>query len=55
VLEVNWRATHIDTGSGLLIMPNSARLGVLHEFQSATGHPLPRRQHRVLGRRPGRG
>ena len=23
VLEVNWRATHIDTGSGLLIMPNS--------------------------------
>lgn len=24
VLEVNWRATHIDTGSGLLIMPNSA-------------------------------
>jgi small-conductance mechanosensitive channel len=24
VVEVNWRATHIDTGSGLLIMPNSA-------------------------------
>ena len=23
MLEVNWRATHIDTGSGLLIMPNS--------------------------------
>ena len=23
VLEVNWRATHIDTGGGLLIMPNS--------------------------------
>jgi small-conductance mechanosensitive channel len=23
VVEVNWRATHIDTGSGLLIMPNS--------------------------------
>jgi small-conductance mechanosensitive channel len=23
VAEVNWRATHIDTGSGLLIMPNS--------------------------------
>ena len=23
VLEVNWRATHIDTGSGLLVMPNS--------------------------------
>lgn len=23
VTEVNWRATHIDTGSGLLIMPNS--------------------------------
>jgi small-conductance mechanosensitive channel len=24
VIEVNWRATHIDTGSGVLIMPNSA-------------------------------
>ncbi len=23
MVEVNWRATHIDTGSGLLIMPNS--------------------------------
>lgn len=23
VVEVNWRATHIDTGGGLLIMPNS--------------------------------
>jgi small-conductance mechanosensitive channel len=23
VVEVNWRATHIDTGAGLLIMPNS--------------------------------
>ena len=23
VVEVNWRATHIDTGSGMLIMPNS--------------------------------
>jgi small-conductance mechanosensitive channel len=23
VVEVNWRATHIDTGNGLLIMPNS--------------------------------
>jgi small-conductance mechanosensitive channel len=23
VVEVNWRATHIDTGSGLMIMPNS--------------------------------
>jgi len=24
VVEVNWRATYIDTGSGMLIMPNSA-------------------------------
>jgi small-conductance mechanosensitive channel len=24
VVEVNWRATHIDTGTGILIMPNSA-------------------------------
>ena len=23
VVEVNWRATHIDTGSGMMIMPNS--------------------------------
>ncbi|RDH79393.1 hypothetical protein DVS77_06430 [Mycolicibacterium moriokaense] len=23
VVEVNWRATHIDTGAGLLVMPNS--------------------------------
>ena len=23
VVEVNWRATHIDTGSGMLVMPNS--------------------------------
>ena len=23
VVEVNWRATHIDTGNGLLVMPNS--------------------------------
>ncbi|AQA06742.1 hypothetical protein BVC93_26535 [Mycobacterium sp. MS1601] len=27
VVEVNWRATHIDTGSGLQIMPNSALAG----------------------------
>jgi len=24
VVEVNWRATHIDTGTGMMIMPNSA-------------------------------
>ena len=24
VVEVNWRATHIDTGGGMMIMPNSA-------------------------------
>ncbi|ULE32392.1 mechanosensitive ion channel domain-containing protein [Mycobacterium sp. IDR2000157661] len=27
VVEVNWRATHIDTGAGLLIMPNSVLAG----------------------------
>lgn len=27
VVEVNWRATHIDTGSGLLITPNSVLAG----------------------------
>jgi small-conductance mechanosensitive channel len=27
VVEVNWRATHIDTGSGLQVMPNSVLAG----------------------------
>jgi small-conductance mechanosensitive channel len=27
VIEVNWRATHIDTGSGMQIMPNSVLAG----------------------------
>ena len=27
VVEVNWRATHIDTGNGMQIMPNSALAG----------------------------
>ena len=27
VVEVNWRATHIDTGSGMQIMPNSVLAG----------------------------
>ena len=27
VVEVNWRATHIDTGSGLLVTPNSVLAG----------------------------
>jgi small-conductance mechanosensitive channel len=27
VVEVNWRATHIDTGAGMLIMPNSVLAG----------------------------
>lgn len=27
VVEVNWRATHVDTGSGLQIMPNSVLAG----------------------------
>lgn len=27
VVEVNWRATHIDTGKGILVMPNSVLAG----------------------------
>ncbi len=35
VVEVNWRATHIDTGRGLQIMPNSVLAArVLHQFLS---------------------
>jgi small-conductance mechanosensitive channel len=42
VVEVNWRATHIDTGSGLLIMPNSALAAAsFTNFSRPPGtHPL---------------
>lgn len=34
VVEVNWRATHIDTGSGMQIMPNSVLAGASFTNQS---------------------
>ena len=55
VVEVNWRATHIDTGSG---HDDHAQLGagrrVVHQLQPAAGYPLARGHHRVLGRRSAR-
>ena len=55
VVEVNWRATHIDTGSG---MHDHAQLGagrrVVHQLQPAAGHPLAPGHHRVRGRRSAR-
>ena len=48
VVEVNWRATHIDTGSGLLIMPElGAGRRVVHQLQPAARRPLDQRDHRV--------
>ena len=41
VVEVNWRATHIDTGSGLLIMPNS----VLAAASFTNSQPAAGRAH----------
>lgn len=42
VVEVNWRATHIDTGSGLQIMPNSVLAGASFTNLSrpAGAHPI---------------
>jgi len=40
VVEVNWRATHIDTGTGLQIMPNSALAAA-----SFTNHSRPHGSH----------
>ncbi len=42
VVEVNWRATHIDTGSGLLIMPNAALAAA-----SFTNYSRPPGAHRL--------
>jgi small-conductance mechanosensitive channel len=39
VAEVNWRATHIDTRSGLLIMPNSALAAA--SFPTSGAHRAP--------------
>ena len=55
VVEVNWRATHIDTGSGLLIMPNSVLAAAsFTNFSRPPGSPFPHCHHGVLARRPAR-
>jgi small-conductance mechanosensitive channel len=43
VVEVNWRATHIDTGSGMLIMPNSVLATT-----SFTNHSRPPGTHSLV-------
>ena len=43
VVEVNWRATHIDTGSGLQIMPNSVLAGA-----SFTNLSRPAGPHKIM-------
>lgn len=41
VVEVNWRSVHIDTGSGILIMPNSSLAGASFTNLSRTGGTYP--------------
>ena len=43
VVEVNWRATHIDTGSGMQIMPNSMLAGA-----SFTNLSQPASAHKIM-------
>ncbi len=55
VVEVNWRATHIDTGSGLQIMPNSVLAAA--SFTNLSRPPGAHSHHRhdgVLGGRSAR-
>ena len=55
VVEVNWRATHIDTGSGMMIMPNSALAAAsFTNFSRPSGTHSLAGHHRVLGRRSAR-
>ena len=42
VVEVNWRATHIDTGGNLLVMPNAELAGA-----SFTNYSRPPGEHRL--------
>ena len=40
VVEVNWRAVHIDTGTGIQIIPNAALAGgLVHQPQRAGRSP----------------
>jgi small-conductance mechanosensitive channel/CRP-like cAMP-binding protein len=41
VVEVNWRSVHIDTGNGILIMPNSSLAGSSFTNLSRTGGSFP--------------
>lgn len=41
VVEVNWRSVHIDTGSGILIVPNSSLAGASFTNLSRTGGTYP--------------
>lgn len=41
VVEVNWRSVHIDTGAGILIMPNSSLAGASFTNLSRTGGTFP--------------
>ena len=45
VVEVNWRAIHIDTGSGLQIMPNSVLAGASFTNLSRPGGPPQDHDH----------
>ena len=55
VVEVNWRAVHIDTGSGIRIMPNSVLAGNrVHESQPPAGRAQAVGDDDVLQRRPAR-
>ena len=48
VVEVNWRATHIDTGNGLQIIPNSMLAGcVVHQPEPTAWRALDLGGHRV--------
>jgi small-conductance mechanosensitive channel len=41
VVEVNWRATHINTGGGLLVMPNSVLAAASFTTSRGARRPLP--------------
>ena len=55
VIEVNWRAVHIDTGSGMRIMPNSMLATTLvHQSHPPARHAQIVGDDHILHRRPAR-
>jgi small-conductance mechanosensitive channel len=53
VVEVNWRATHIDTGSGLQIIPNSVlAVASFSNLSRPPGYPFTHRHHGIRAQRP---